>query len=102
MSPLVTTSGTYMIGDGLSIAETPSSATAMISRNDISGNDRFGIILTGSNAQLTGNTGTGNRFGFGTYGGDTMVAGTTPSRARKLLPWPRRFRLVVPSRCSIA
>jgi len=77
VAALQTLSGSYMVGDGISIAEAPGAARAMVANNEIADNERFGVVVTGSNVQFMGNTGTGNRFGIGAYGSDTGASDLT-------------------------
>ncbi|MEI8255292.1 MAG: hypothetical protein WCJ30_06415, partial [Deltaproteobacteria bacterium] len=69
LAPLRTSDGTFIIGDGVTLAQGPAGASTLLTNNVISNNARFGVLSSGNDVTMTGNQGTGNGFGVGSYGG---------------------------------
>lgn len=81
---LRTTVGELSLGDGLSLAE--GGAHAEIHGNDLSDNARFGAIFAGADATLRDNSGAGNAFGVGTFGGAVDLDGSNSIMGRRATP----------------
>ena len=68
---LETTTGTLALGDGLHINGVHESVS--LRDNDVSTAERFGVLVNDAVVIVENNRGGGNRFGFGVYGGGTLL-----------------------------
>jgi hypothetical protein len=91
----------FRFGDGVGLSEAtprPEPWRAVVATefadSEFSGNGRYGVVLSGSDATLTtlrlGNRGSDNQFGVGVYGGARLVGESGAIRGRA--PAPAEFR----------
>jgi len=86
LGEVTTTFATFRLADGISISESPGSVSVLIARNQFDFNERFAILLAGTAATLSANTGMGNRFGIGAYGSSLTIDSYDTIGAREPSP----------------
>ncbi len=76
LAAIATTDGTFTIGDGITLSQGTVGMVTTLRNNVFSNNARFGVLSSGNDVAMTGNSGAGNGYGVGSYGG-TLNADAT-------------------------